>query len=40
MDPSAAVRDGILRFYERFSAGDPAGFAEAIAQAEGAESAA
>ena len=35
MDPSASVRDGILRFYERFSAGDPAGFAEAIAQTEG-----
>lgn len=35
MDPSPAVRDGLLRFYERFSAGDRAGFAEVIAQAEG-----
>lgn len=35
MQQSADVRDAILRFYERFSAGDAAGFAEVIAQVEG-----
>ena len=35
MQQSAAVRSGILRFYERFSAADAAGFAEVIARAEG-----
>lgn len=35
MQRSAGVRDGILRFYERFSAGDTAGFAEVLARAEG-----
>ncbi len=35
MQRSTGVRDGILRFYERFSAGEAAGFAEVIAQAEG-----
>ncbi len=35
MQQSAAVRDGILRFYERFSAGEAARFAEVIAQVEG-----
>jgi ketosteroid isomerase-like protein len=35
MQQSADVRDGLLRFYDRFSSGDAAGFAEAIAQAEG-----
>ncbi len=35
MQQSAAVRDGILRFYERFSAGEAAGFADVIAQVEG-----
>jgi hypothetical protein len=35
MEQSADVRDGLLRFYERFSSADPARFAEAIAQAEG-----
>lgn len=35
MQRSDGVRDGILRFYERFSAGEAAAFAEVIAQAEG-----
>ena len=35
MQQSAGVRDGILRFYERFSGGDAARFAEVIAQGEG-----
>jgi hypothetical protein len=35
MERSAGVRDGILRFYERFSTGEAAGFAEGIANAEG-----
>ena len=35
MHQSASVRDGIVRFYQRFSAGEAAGFAEVIAQAEG-----
>lgn len=35
MQRSNGVRDGILRFYERFSAGDAAGFAEVIAEVEG-----
>jgi hypothetical protein len=32
---SAGVRDGILRFYERFSAGDPDAFAEGVAEGPG-----
>jgi hypothetical protein len=32
---SADVRDGILRFYERFSAGDARDFAQGLAQVEG-----
>jgi hypothetical protein len=32
---SAGVRDGIRRFYDRFSAGDPAGFDAVIARTEG-----
>jgi ketosteroid isomerase-like protein len=35
MNESAAVREGILRFYERFSAADPDAFAEAIADVAG-----
>ena len=35
MQRSADVRGGILRFYERFSAGEAGGFAEVISQAEG-----
>lgn len=35
MQRSAGVRDGILRFYKRFSAGEAAEFAEGLAQAEG-----
>jgi ketosteroid isomerase-like protein len=35
MSPSDAVRKGILRFYERFSAGDATAFAEAIAEIKG-----
>jgi hypothetical protein len=35
MDESAAVREGILRFYERFSAADPGAFAQAIADVPG-----
>jgi ketosteroid isomerase-like protein len=35
MNESADVRDGILRFYERFSAADPDGFADAIADVPG-----
>jgi SnoaL-like domain len=35
MQRSAGVRDGILRFYERFSAGEGAEFGEGLAQAEG-----
>ena len=35
MQQSAGVRDGILRFYDRFSGGEAAGFAEVIAQVEG-----
>ena len=35
MQHSTGVRDGMIRFYERFSAGDATGFAEAIARAEG-----
>jgi hypothetical protein len=35
MQQSDGVRDGLLRFYERFSSGDAAGFAEVIAQADG-----
>jgi hypothetical protein len=32
---SEGVREGILRFYERFSAGDAAGFGEVIAEEPG-----
>ncbi len=35
MQHSTGVRDGMLRFYERFSAGEATGFAEVLAQAEG-----
>jgi ketosteroid isomerase-like protein len=35
MEESAAVREGILRFYERFSAEEPDGFAERIADVAG-----
>lgn len=35
MQRSDGVRDGMLRFYERFSAGDAAGFAAVIADGEG-----
>jgi hypothetical protein len=35
MQQSDGVRDGLLRFYQRFSSGDPVGFAEGIAQADG-----
>ena len=35
MQRSDGVREGVRRFYERFSAGDGAGFAEVIAQVEG-----
>jgi hypothetical protein len=31
MEQSTGVREGILRFYERFSAGETAGFEEVIA---------
>lgn len=34
MQRSDGVRDGMLRFYERFSAGDAAGFAAVIAEEE------
>ena len=35
MEPSEAVRNGILRFYDRFSAGDASGFADGIATGPG-----
>jgi len=35
MQRSANVRDGLLRFYARFSAGDAGEFARGLAQAEG-----
>jgi hypothetical protein len=35
MKESDAVRDGLRMFYERFSAGDPSGFADAIATGPG-----
>jgi ketosteroid isomerase-like protein len=35
MEQSAGVREGILRFYERFSAGDASAFAAGLAQVEG-----
>lgn len=35
MGQSAGVREAILRFCNRFSAGDVAGFAEIISQGEG-----
>jgi hypothetical protein len=35
MQQSDGVRDGLLRFYDRFSSGDAVGFAEVIAQADG-----
>ena len=35
MQRSEAVRDGILRFYERFSAGDPDAFEAGLATEEG-----
>jgi hypothetical protein len=35
MEQSAGVREAILRFYERFSAGDPAGFADILATGDG-----
>jgi ketosteroid isomerase-like protein len=35
MEESAEVRDAILRFYERFSAGDPDGFAHGLADVPG-----
>jgi hypothetical protein len=36
MEQSAEVRDAMLRFYDRFSAGDVEGFAQAITAWEGA----
>jgi hypothetical protein len=36
MEQSADVRQGMLRFYDRFSAGDVAGFAQTITAWEGA----
>jgi hypothetical protein len=35
MHQSGGVRDGIIRFYERFSSGDAAEFAEGIARVDG-----
>jgi hypothetical protein len=35
MQQSTAVRDAILRFYDRFSAGDPAGFGDILARGDG-----
>jgi hypothetical protein len=35
MQQSDGVREGLLRFYDRFSSGDPAGFADVIAEAAG-----
>jgi hypothetical protein len=35
MQQSDGVRDALVRFYERFSSGDAAGFADVIAQADG-----
>jgi hypothetical protein len=35
MEKSAGVREGILRFYERFSAGDVDGFAQGLAEVPG-----
>jgi hypothetical protein len=35
MEESAAVRDGLLAFYERFSGGDPEAFAAGIAEVPG-----
>jgi hypothetical protein len=35
VEESAAIREGILRFYERFSAGETRGFAEVISRVPG-----
>jgi SnoaL-like protein len=35
MRPSEDIRQGILRFYERFSAGDPDGFDAGLARTDG-----
>ena len=35
MEQSVGVREGLLRFYERFSSGEAAEFAEVIARTEG-----